>query len=61
MTDYKFDVLVGFGEKEVDEVKGIFVDTNFYFLLMTFVVSAFHVSLKTVHRPHFVFMLKSVY
>ncbi|CAJ0959389.1 unnamed protein product, partial [Mesorhabditis belari] len=33
---------MGFNEKDLDEVKGIFVDTNLYLLGLTFLVSALH-------------------
>ncbi|KAF6031791.1 CLPTM1L [Bugula neritina] len=38
----------GFGEKEIDEVKGILVDTNIYFLLLTFIISALHILFDTL-------------
>ena len=33
---------LGFTEKDTDEVKGIFTDIDFYFLMLTFLVAAFH-------------------
>lgn len=33
---------LGFGEDDVDEIKGIFTDTNMYFLTLTFFVTVFH-------------------
>lgn len=36
--------ILGFIEKDTDELKGIFVDINFYFFMMIFVVVVFYVS-----------------
>lgn len=35
---------LGFTEKDVDEMKGIFADTNMYLLCITVSVAALHVS-----------------
>lgn len=36
---------LGFTEYDIDDVKGIFFDTNLYLLLLTVFVTSFHVSL----------------
>lgn len=42
-----FDALrsLGFADKDLDEVKGIFADTNMYLLCATVFISSMHVSL----------------
>lgn len=39
---------LGFSAKDLDEVKGVFSDTSLYFLFVTFLVAALHVSLGGV-------------
>uniref|UniRef100_A0AC34F367 Uncharacterized protein n=1 Tax=Panagrolaimus sp. ES5 TaxID=591445 RepID=A0AC34F367_9BILA len=39
---------LGFSEKDFDEVKGIFTDTNFYFLMLTVFISAVHLLLDVL-------------
>lgn len=35
---------LGFSEKDIDDVKGIFEDTNLYLLSATVLIASFHVS-----------------
>ena len=35
--------MMGFSDKDIDEVKGVFVDTNLYLLVVTVFVSAIHI------------------
>ena len=48
--------MLGFSQKDVDEVKGIFFDTNLYLLLMTFLISMFHVSANPLSSVHVVLL-----
>lgn len=47
LLDKAFSMMLrfGFGEKEIDDVKAIFFDTNAHMLLITIVIISFHVSL----------------
>lgn len=40
---------LGFSEKDVDDVKGIFADTNLYLLSATVLIASCHVSMTTQH------------
>ena len=40
---------LGFSDRDVDEVKGIFADTNIYLLGGTFFIAAVHVSTKSIN------------
>ena len=39
---------LGFSTRDLDDVKGIFSDTSLYFLFVTFLVAALHVSVVVV-------------
>lgn len=45
---YLFVLRLGLTENDLDEVKGIFTDTNLYFLAMTFVIAIVHVSIDAL-------------
>lgn len=50
---------LGFTEKDLDEVKGVFADTNLYLLCATLCIGSIHVSLTVLlqHFYHFVYVL----
>lgn len=41
---FKQLLLLGFSEKDIDEVKGVFADTNLYLLCATLFIGSIHVS-----------------
>jgi len=43
----------GFTDKDLDEVKGIFADTNLYLLCITVFISSVHVSKNVPHWQRF--------